>query len=79
MNVIVSLANEYVENSTDQPVVEFYSGNIPEVEFALADSLKQDPSKFKVDTKLGGSEYSIDIKIQNENDYYKINKYGRLL
>ena len=50
MNVIVSLANEYVENSTDQPIVEFYSGNIPEVEFLLAEELKKSPSKFELDT-----------------------------
>jgi hypothetical protein len=79
MNVIISLANEYVENSTDQPVVVFHDSNMTEAESLLAEALKNNPHKFKIKTKTGDSEYTIDVKIQNENDWFKIKKYGRIL
>lgn len=74
MNVIVSFANEYTENTINQPKLKYYDGNIPGINNSF-----EDKQIFNVDFDPTNSEYTVEIDLNNKNNHYKLNKYGKLV
>ena len=81
MNVIISFANEYVENNVIQPEIQYYGGVIPGINQILKDSLTSDSHEFELSAELISSQYATDVSLQkkDKSNYLKLTKYGKLV
>lgn len=77
MNVIISLANEYIENTPEQPIIKYYDKTIPGLTQLF--EKEKNKNKFNLSTEINSSQYAVDITLSNKNNHYKLNKYGKLV
>lgn len=77
MNVILSLANEYVENTPEQTMIKYYDKTIPGLTQLF--EKEKNKNKFNLSAEISSSQYAVDVTLSNKNNHYKLNKYGKLV